>query len=47
MLMNVIENIIKRSVDSFERSLSEYWPVVNPDKNGLQEINLTIFLLKD
>lgn len=40
--MNEIVNLVKSASDSLEKSLSQYWPVVNPDKNGLQEINLTM-----
>ncbi|KMQ74054.1 hypothetical protein Msub_10225 [Marinobacter subterrani] len=31
-------------MQSLEVGLEEYWPVVNPDKNGLQEANLTTHL---
>ncbi|MGO5000121.1 hypothetical protein [Oceanisphaera sp. W20_SRM_FM3] len=45
--MSPIEDINRMVVDaakSLEMSLHKYWPVVNPNNNGLQEANLTIHL---
>ena len=42
--VNEIINLVTKSKYSLEKSLSKYWPVVNPEKNGLQEINLTMHI---
>lgn len=39
-----VEALMHGAAESLARSLKLYWPVVNPDKNGLQESNLTTHL---
>lgn len=40
--IQVIVGLVESAARSFERGLDVYWPVVNPDKNSLQEANLTL-----
>lgn len=42
--LKVIAELVDASVKSLEAGLQEYWPVVFPEKNGLQEANLTTHL---
>ncbi len=37
-----IQELIKRSACSLGSAVQHYWPVINYEKNGLQESNLTI-----
>ncbi|MGR4068636.1 hypothetical protein [Billgrantia sp. C5P2] len=39
-----VEKLLMAAIQSLEEGLEEYWPVINPDKNGLQEANLTTHL---
>ncbi len=39
-----IESLIKSSTETLRKALGNYWPVINPDKNGIQEANLTYHL---
>lgn len=39
-----INGLVVEAAKSLKRCLDEYWPVVNPDSNGLQEANLTTHL---
>ena len=45
--LKLIKELVEASAKSLERGLREYWPVVNPDKNGLQESNLTTHLASE
>lgn len=45
--LEAIRNLVLSSVQSLERGLQAYWPVVNPDENGLQEANLTTHLASE
>ena len=42
--VDFIETMVNASVSSLERGLLQYWPVVNPESNGIQEANLTLHL---
>lgn len=39
-----IEKLIVESTKTLKKSLDNYWPVINPEKNGIQEANLTYHL---
>lgn len=45
--IKVITDLVEASAGSLERGLQEYWPVVFPEKNGLQEANLTTHLASE
>ncbi|MCQ6256688.1 hypothetical protein [Pseudomonas sp. Q11] len=37
-----IRNLVMQSARTLEAAVKHHWPVVNPERNGLQESNLTI-----
>lgn len=39
-----IQRLVEASVQSLAGSIGQYWPVVNPERNGLQEANLVTHL---
>lgn len=43
MPYQVINEILNETRDALEAAINSYWPVVNPEKNGLQEANLTFY----
>lgn len=45
--LEAIRSLVLGSAESLERGLQAYWPVVNPDSNGLQEANLTTHLASE
>ncbi|WP_460044449.1 hypothetical protein [Pseudomonas sp. S2_H01] len=37
-----IKDLVRQSAEALQDAVQHHWPVVNPERNGLQESNLTI-----
>ena len=45
--LKAIIDLVEASARSLEKGLHEYWPVIFPEKNGLQEANLTTHMASE